>query len=232
METPKIFAAIAAIMNEVGSIGKDRKNAQQGYNFRGIDDMYNAIHPLFKEHQVFITSTVLDSKREERQTQKGTGLIYSIVRVKFTFWTVDGSNIESVMEGEGMDSGDKATNKAMSVALKYALMQMFLIPTEELAGMDPDAESHQVKPKTAAAAPAPQQPAIYDDGNIRITAEDYRKPTNDIEKISVMINHAASTTDLKTFVGCNRNFFATNKEMFESLTNRGKVLAAQEKGGK
>lgn len=223
METPKIFAAIAAIMNEVGSIGKDRKNAQQGYNFRGIDDMYNAIHPLFKQHQVFITSTVLDSKREERQTKSGTGLIYSIVRVQFTFWTVDGSMIESVMEGEGMDSGDKATNKAMSVALKYALMQMFLIPTEELKAMDPDAESHEVAPKQAT--------AIYDDGNIRIVADDYRKPTNDIEKISVMINHG-NITQLRTFIGANRNFFSTNKEMHEAITNRGKVLAAQEKGGK
>lgn len=223
METPKIFAAIAAIMNEVGSIGKDRKNAQQGYNFRGIDDMYNAIHPLFKQHQVFITSTVLDSKREERQTKSGTGLIYSIVRVQFTFWTVDGSKIESVMEGEGMDSGDKATNKAMSVALKYALMQMFLIPTEELKAMDPDAESHEVAPK--------QDAAIYDDGNIRIVADDYRKPTNDIEKISVMINHG-NITQLRTFIGANRNFFSTNKEMHEAITNRGKVLAAQEKGVK
>lgn len=145
MTQPNIYQAINSIMQDVDAIGKNKKNAQQGYSFRGIDDMYNALQPLFKKHNVFIASNVLESKREERQTAKGGTLIYTIAKCQFKFFTVDGSFIESVLEGEAMDSGDKSTNKAMSTALKYALMQMFLIPTEEK--LDTEFETHEVLPK-------------------------------------------------------------------------------------
>ena len=145
MTQPNIYQAINSIMQDVDAIGKNKKNAQQGYSFRGIDDMYNALQPLFKKHNVFIASNVLESKREERQTAKGGTLIYTIAKCQFKFFTVDGSFIESVLEGEAMDSGDKSTNKAMSTALKYALMQMFLIPTEEK--LDTEYETHEVVPK-------------------------------------------------------------------------------------
>jgi hypothetical protein len=141
-----IFQAISAIMSEIEAIGKNKKNVQQGYAFRGIDDMYNAIQPLFKKHQVFITSNILGSKREERLTAKGNALIYTITKCQFRFYTVDGSFVESIIEGEAMDSGDKSTNKAMSAALKYALIQMFLIPTE--SNIDTENETHEIKPKT------------------------------------------------------------------------------------
>ena len=146
MTNPNIYQAINSIMQDISAIGKNKKNSQQGYSFRGIDDMYNALQPMFKEHNVFITSNVLESKREERQTQKGGTLIYTIAKCQFKFYTVDGSFIESIIEGEAMDSGDKSTNKAMSTALKYALMQMFLIPTEEK--LDTEYQSHEVVAKT------------------------------------------------------------------------------------
>jgi hypothetical protein len=95
---------------------------------------------------VFITSNGLESKREERLTKSGGALIYTIAKCQFKFFTIDGSFIESVLEGEAMDSGDKSTNKAMSTALKYALMQMFLIPTEEK--LDTEYHSHEVVAKT------------------------------------------------------------------------------------
>ena len=145
MTQNNIYMAINAIMQEIEAIGKNKKNQQQGYSFRGIDDMYNALQPLFKKNAVFITSNVLESKREERQTAKGGVLIYTIAKCQFKFFTTDGSYIESVLEGEAMDSGDKSTNKAMSTALKYALMQMFLIPTEEK--LDTEYETHEVKPR-------------------------------------------------------------------------------------
>jgi hypothetical protein len=132
-------------MQEIEAIGKNKKNAAQGYSFRGIDDMYNSIQPLFKKHHVFIVSNVLESKREERLTKSGGALIYTIAKCQFKFYTTDGSFVESVLEGEAMDSGDKSTNKAMSTALKYALMQMFLIPTEEK--IDTEYETHEVVAK-------------------------------------------------------------------------------------
>jgi hypothetical protein len=145
MANPTIYQAINSIMQDIEAIGKNKKNAQQGYSFRGIDDMYNALQPLFKKHAVFITSNVLESKREERLTKSGGALIYTIAKCQFKFFTIDGSFIESVLEGEAMDSGDKSTNKAMSTALKYALMQMFLIPTEEK--LDTEYHSHEIVAK-------------------------------------------------------------------------------------
>ena len=142
-----IYQSINAIMKHVPSIGKDRKNEQQGYKFRGIDDMYNALNPLLAEHGVFATSEVVNTDREERQTARGGVLLYTVLTVKFTFYAIDGSFVTSTMIGEAMDSGDKASNKAMSTAYKYALMQLFCIPTEEVK--DTEYETHEVKPKPA-----------------------------------------------------------------------------------
>jgi len=141
-----IYKAINEIMKSVPSISKYRKNEQQGYNFRGIDDIYNALNEHLAMNGVFVTSEVLSHQREERETQRGGILIYSILHVKFTFYATDGSFIQSTMIGEGMDSGDKSSNKAMSTAYKYAFMQLFCIPTED--SKDSEIDSHEVKPKT------------------------------------------------------------------------------------
>lgn len=143
MEQNLIHKKIIAILNEVEFIGKDRKNPQQNYNFRGIDDMYNALHKSFAKNGVFIMSEVTNSKREERPSKGGGLLIWTIVDVRFTFLAEDGSSVQSTMIGEAMDSGDKGCNKAMSAALKYALMQMLLIPTMEKK--DPEDETPEVK---------------------------------------------------------------------------------------
>lgn len=143
MEEKLIYKALAAINAKVGVIGKDRKNEQQGFKFRGIDDVMNELHSLFAEHQVFILPECLDLETTERTNKNGTVLFSVRAKIRFTFTAIDGSNVSAVVVGEGMDSGDKATNKAMSIALKYALLQMFLIPTEE--PKDPDAETHEIK---------------------------------------------------------------------------------------
>lgn len=135
-----IYESITAVMNEIGAVGKNSKNAQQGFMFRGIDAVMNAINPALVKHKVFIVPEILEQSREERTTSKGGLLIYSICKVKYTFYAEDGSSVSAVVIGEGMDSGDKATNKAMSIAFKYACFQVFCIPTEEMK--DPDAECH------------------------------------------------------------------------------------------
>lgn len=140
-----IYETVNAVMNEIGAIGKNSKNAQQGFMFRGIDAVMNALAPALQKHKLFIVPEILDQKREERQTKTGTNLIYSVCTIRYTFYAEDGSHIEAIVIGEGMDSGDKATNKAMSIAFKYACFQVFCIPTEEM--IDPDAECHEVKPK-------------------------------------------------------------------------------------
>lgn len=138
-----IYESINAIMQEVPAIGKTEKNKQQGFNFRGIDTVMNAIQPLLAKHKVFVVPQTLEQIREERQTKNGGNLIYSILKIKFTFYAEDGTFVEAITTGEGMDSGDKASNKAMAIAMKYALFQTFCIPT----GDDPDAECHDIKAK-------------------------------------------------------------------------------------
>lgn len=145
-----IFESINAVMDEIGAIGKTSKNTTQGFMFRGIDAVMNAINPALIKYKVFIVPEILEQLREERTNTKGTTLIYSVCKVKYTFYAEDGSHIEATVIGEGMDTGDKATNKAMSVAFKYACFQVFCIPTEEMEDddasiEDPDKESHKVK---------------------------------------------------------------------------------------
>ena len=147
-----IYEAISRCMEEIGAVGKDAVNKQQGFKYRGIDAVMNAINPALVKNHVFIVPQVLDQQRQERTTNKGAVLIYSICRIKYTFYAEDGSFIEAVTVGEGMDSGDKATNKAMAIAFKYACFQVFCIPTEEMK--DPDEETPDpVKPQFTPATP-------------------------------------------------------------------------------
>lgn len=141
----EIYQAISGVMADIGAIGKDKKNAQQGFKYRGVDDVMNALQPVMVKHGLFVVPEIIDQKREERQTSRGGNLIYSVCTVRYTFYAKDGSSVQCVVIGEGMDSGDKATNKAMSIAFKYACFQVFCIPTEEMK--DPDAEVHEVVPK-------------------------------------------------------------------------------------
>lgn len=145
-----IYEAISRCMEEIGAVGKDAVNKQQGFKYRGIDAVMNAINPALTKNHVFIVPEVLDQSREERTTKSGGALIYSVCRIKYTFYAEDGSCIEAVTVGEGMDSGDKATNKAMAIAFKYACFQVFCIPTEEMKDPDaetPDTEKPQLNPK-------------------------------------------------------------------------------------
>ena len=141
----EIYQAIIGAMSDIGVIGKEKKNAQQGFKYRGVDDVMNALQPVMVQHGLFVVPEIIDQKREERQTNRGGNLIYSVCTVRYTFYAKDGSSVQCVVVGEGMDSGDKATNKAMSIAFKYACFQVFCIPTEEMK--DPDAEVHTVAPR-------------------------------------------------------------------------------------
>lgn len=141
---PAIFRAIAGVIADVGAVAKDKVNKQQGFKFRSIDDVYNALHPALAKNKVFIVPRILEQTREVvGKTQKGTNMTLVICKIKFTFYAEDGSNIESVIIGEGLDTGDKATNKAMAIAYKYACFQVFCIPTEEM--VDPDAERPEME---------------------------------------------------------------------------------------
>lgn len=152
----EIHAKIPLIMAEIGAISKSKRNSQQGFMYRGVDDVMNALQPLLHGHGVFVVPEVLEHKREERTSGKGNNLIYSICTIKYTFFASDGSSISATVIGEGMDSGDKATNKAMAIAFKYACFQVFCIPTEEMK--DPDADTPPPSTPKNDPPPKPEPP--------------------------------------------------------------------------
>lgn len=192
----EIYQAIIGVMSDIGVIGKEKKNAQQGFKYRGVDDVMNALQPVMVQHGLFVVPEIIDQKREERQTKNKGNLIYSVCTVRYTFYAKDGSSVQCVVIGEGMDSGDKATNKAMSIAFKYACFQVFCIPTEEMK--DPDAEVHTVapreEPKIAAAtakANDVKRLLVKVTGDKQVAAqvwnEQYKQDSGDIVKMNAAL---------------------------------------------
>ena len=154
----KAINAVQAALAKHG-ISKDRKNVQQGYSFRGIDEVYNALAPLLAENGLCILPRCTERICVERTNAKGTALFYVTVRAEFDFVSSSDGSVHTVATyGEAMDSGDKATNKAMSAAYKYAAMQAFSIPTE--GDNDADTHTHEVVAKRASPKPSARQDAF------------------------------------------------------------------------
>lgn len=133
-----IYTAITKVMGEIGAVKKEGKNAVQGYAFRGIEQMYAAAHPAFIKHGIFCAPEVIDQKTETFVNNKGTTTFRVLLRVAHKFYAADGSWIVVTTSGEGIDTSDKASNKAMSAAMKYALIELFCVPTEDIADSDRD----------------------------------------------------------------------------------------------
>lgn len=132
-EVKQIYAAINAIQGELAKIGisKERKNKEQGYSFRGIDDVYGALAPLLAKYEVCVFPHVQERVVHERTTAKGTVLFYTTLKVEYELVSAQDGSIQTCSAyGEAMDTADKSTNKAMSAAYKYMCLQVFCIPTE------------------------------------------------------------------------------------------------------
>lgn len=143
----EVYKAISAILGEMASqgIGKDSRNKSQGWQFRGIDAVYNALAPLLAKHDLLILPRISNRTVCEKVTKNGGTVFYVTVDAEFDFVSSkDGSKHTVKTIGEAMDSGDKATNKAMSIALKYAAFQTFFIPTEATMS-DADKEAYEIQ---------------------------------------------------------------------------------------
>ncbi len=143
-ETKLIFKKMSDVMRDVGAIGKNHSNSAQGFKFRGIDDFVNSLYPALCKHNVFMTPKCVSNTYTQNEVVRSNGKtgMDKIVTLlmEYTFYAEDGSSVTvGPIPSEGLDSGDKATNKALSAALKYALIQTFSIPTQDM--VDGDAES-------------------------------------------------------------------------------------------
>jgi hypothetical protein len=143
MSVYKAIADVSAALSGQG-IGKNKRNAAQGYSFRGIDDVLQSLSGLLPACGLVIIPRVVSCTRSREVNAKGTVLFYVSADVEFDLVSVvDGSKHTARFSGEAMDSGDKATNKAMSAAYKYMALQTFCIPVEGVA-IDTETESHEV----------------------------------------------------------------------------------------
>lgn len=137
-----VIQALSAVMNDVGAVAKSQRNREQNYNFRGIDDVYNAVHNAMARYGVVPIPTTLDRLTDVRYTRQDPPRPLNVVHLhmRYTFYGPAGDSVAAEVWGEGQDSADKGTNKAMSAAMKYALMQVLQLPTEDTEDSDRSAD--------------------------------------------------------------------------------------------
>jgi hypothetical protein len=147
-----IGSAMIEIMRRIEAVSKSQKNVDQGFKFRGIDQVYNSLHRIMAEVGVVCLPSVISTERSSYTTKKGSGMFSAVTHMRYTFLASDGSKVEVTCLGEGADSGDKSTSKSIAIAHKYALLQTFLIPTDDMD--DPDRTSPDAG-EGGVAAPSP-----------------------------------------------------------------------------
>lgn len=139
-KTPTLVERLIAVKKDIGAVGKKDRNNAQGFNFRGIDAVINAVAgPLMKHGVMSYPAKVVSVKRGTAATNAGKSMNVVEVVVQYAF--TDGVDILLFeAPGEAFDSGDKATAKAMSVAYRTALLQALSLPTDD---PDPDIYSYE-----------------------------------------------------------------------------------------
>lgn len=140
-ETPRVFAAIAAVMRDVMPVAKDKENQQQRYKFRGVDDAMSAMAGPMRAHGLFILPSIADHHAERR----GEKMTHVNITMRYHVYGPAGDCLTAEVPGEASDFADKATNKAQSAALKYLLFTLFMIPVDGRSIDDGDRD-HPVEP--------------------------------------------------------------------------------------
>lgn len=141
-EKPTVVEALAAVMEDVRAVGKDGYHDAPGakFRFRGVDAVVNAASPALRKHHVIVTPQLVSIDRRDVQTSGGKASRETTVVVKYVWTGPDGSTLDTIVPGEAMDSGDKGTAKAMSVAFRIALLQALCLPTDDA---DPDSHHYE-----------------------------------------------------------------------------------------
>jgi hypothetical protein len=137
----EIITLLSKVMDDAGAVHKNERNNHQQFNFRGIDAVVNAVSPALRKHGVVVIPTINSCDYETVEVGQNRSRMASVrVNVTYTFHAPDGSSVGATVSAESMDSGDKATAKAMSVAFRTALLQTLCLPTDDI---DPDATTYE-----------------------------------------------------------------------------------------
>lgn len=210
-ESKLIYERIAAVMQDLGAVDKEQINQQQRFKFRGIDDIYNAVHKTMAKHKVFTTHEILNREQREVKTKNGNLGFHYRIFYRFHFHTVDGSSVSTDVDGEGIDYGDKGYNKCLSIAHKYALISTFCIPTKE--DSDPDKHSHQIA-----------HPDVKKDGVVQMLTAFQKHNISKLE-LEEFLGHAITPDINKSTVSLLRGLFKqlkegkTKEEVFKTRLN-------------
>lgn len=190
-EPAKIHNAMISVLRDVGAITKDKTNTSGAtFKYRGIDQVYGALHPLFAKHGIYCRPEFISREQVERKSAKGNALFFVAIRMKYHMTAEDGSSVTLETVGEAMDSGDKGSNKGMAIAHKYALLQAFCVPTEETD--DPDKESFEVAAKPEL-APVPTE-FLWDNEFVTKREEKPYKASDGSHKIAWKYTTASGKT--------------------------------------
>jgi len=139
-DKPPIHEALAAVMAQVRAVGKGEHNRELGFRFRGIDAVLNAVGPVLRDHGIVPLPQVLDVAYRDVRTSRDKPAREVTVRVRYRFVGPAGDHLDVEVPGEAMDHGDKGTAKAMSVAMRIALLQALCLPTDDA---DPDTSHYE-----------------------------------------------------------------------------------------
>lgn len=153
----QVYAAFARAMKNISAVGKNDRNTQQGFMFRGIDAVMTAVGPRFRDEGIFLIPEVISHKLEQVTSSRGKAMMSAVLTMRYTVAHEDGSTFAGTVVGEATDFADKATSKAASVALRTFLLQSLVLPTDE---PDPDHSYNEVSPMDVAAAKEQQREAL------------------------------------------------------------------------
>lgn len=155
-QVPNVQQAWAAVMHDVQALGKHQRHDSPGarFNFRGVDDVMNAVGPALRTHGVSVVPTGVQLNTRATQTSTGKATQEATVMVTYAIHGPAGDSMAGGSAGGAMDSGDKGVAKAMSVAFRTFLLQSLCLPTDE---PDPDAEAYE---RASAPVETPAQAAL------------------------------------------------------------------------
>lgn len=207
MNVYQCISKVQAALAKTG-IAKDRQ-CQQGasFKYRGIDEVYNTLAPLLSSVGLCILPRIIGRQCDERQSAKGNALFYVIVEAEFDLVSAEDGTKHTIRTfGEAMDSGDKATNKAMSIAYKNAIFMAFSVPTE--GDNDADAHAHELTRTMPASAIEAHQVAMH-----RATTQDaLRAAFSTSYKAAKQIGDDAAAARLKQSYDAQKTTLAEAEE--------------------
>ena len=145
-----IYEKMSAITAEIGVVEKNlnvKVNSNSSYKAVSERDVLDAVKPIEQKYRVYsypanrkiVDCDVLTKETEYNGTITRTNTLFMRVETVYRFVNIDKPDefIETTVDGDGLDTGDKAAGKAMTYADKYALMKAYKLST----GDDPDKEA-------------------------------------------------------------------------------------------